>query len=151
MGHVWRSIAGVAMAIWNADLSTRSGAETAADQGGLACFITAGLTVLGALFFGGMVGFDTLEGQLAAGLIGLQGLIALVAGFRLKAGKGVFWGSAVAAMLVLEIINKLLNALAFGGLILNVFFLVMVVQGVRGAWALRRGTGFEDDQVEVFE
>jgi len=26
-----------------------------------------------------------------------------------------------------------------------------VVQGVRGAWALRRGTGFEDDQVEVFE
>ena len=139
------------MAFWDVDLSTRSSAETAADQGGLACFTTAGLTVLGALFFGGMVGFDTLEGQLAAGLIGLQGLIALVAGFRLKAGKGVFWGSAVAAMLVLEIIDKLLNALAFGGLILNVFFLVMVVQGVRGAWALRRGTGFEDDQVEVFE
>lgn len=139
------------MAFWDVDLSARSSAETAADQGGLACFTTAGLTVLGALFFGGMVGFDTIEGQLTVGVIGLQALIALVAGFRLKAGKGVFWGSAVAAMLVLEIINKLLIALAFGGLILNLFFLVMVVQGVRGAWALRRGTGFEDDQVEVFE
>jgi hypothetical protein len=139
------------MAIWDIDLTTRSGAETAADQGGLACFITAGLTVLGALLFGGMVGFDTFEGQVTAGVIGVQALIALVAGLRLKAGKGAFWGIAVAVMLALEIINKLFNSLAFGGLVLNALFLVMVVQGTRGAWALRRGTGFEDDQVEVFE
>ncbi|WP_285713637.1 hypothetical protein [Erythrobacter oryzae] len=139
------------MAIWDADLSTRGGAETAADQGGLACFITAGLTVLSALFYGGMAGFDTLEGQVTAGMIGLQALIALIAGFRLKAGKGVFWGGAVAAMLVLEIFNKLLTLTGLGGLVLNLFFLVMVVQGVRGAWALRRGTGFGDDDLEVFE
>lgn len=139
------------MAIWDADLTTRGGAETAADQGGLACFIVAGLTVLGAFFLGGMAGFDTAEGQATVAVIGVQALIALIAGFRLKAGKGAFWGIAVAVMLVLEIINKLVTMTFLGGLVLNALFLVMVVQGVRGAWALRRGTGFEDDNVEVFE
>ena len=139
------------MAFWDVDLTTRSGAETATSQGALACFITAGLTVVGALFFGGMVGFDTIEGQITAGLIGFQALIALVAGLRLRAGKGAFWGIAVAAMLVLEMINKVVTLTGIGGLVINAIMLVMVVQGVRGAWALRRDTGFDDDAAEMFE
>lgn len=139
------------MAFWNVDLTTRSGAETAADQGGLACFFVAGLTVLGALVFGGLAGFDTIEGQITMATIGLQAVIALIAGFRLRAGKGAFWGMAVAAFLVLEIVTKLVTLNGIGGLVLNVVFLIMVVQGVRGAWALRSQVPFEDDQVEVFE
>jgi len=139
------------MAFWDVDLTTRSGAETATSQGALACFITAGLTVVGALFVGGVVGFDTLEGQIAMGAVAIQGVIALVAGLRLRIGKGAFWGIAVAAMLVLEIINKLVTLTGLGGLVINAIMLVMVVQGVRGAWALRSGAGFEDDHVEVFE
>lgn len=139
------------MAFWDVDLTTRGGAETATSQGALACFITAGLTVVGALFFGGMVGFDTIEGQITVGLIGVQALIALVAGLRLRAGKGAFWGIAVAVMLVLEMINKVVTLTGIGGLVINGIMLVMVVQGVRGALALRRDTGFEDDDVEVFE
>lgn len=139
------------MAFWDVDLTTRSGAETATSQGALACFITAGLTVLAAVFFGGIIGFDTLDGQIAMGVIGLQAVIALVAGFRFRAGKGAFWGIAVAAMLVLEIINKLITLTGIGGLVINAIMLVVVVQGVRGAWALRSGAGFEDDHAEVFE
>lgn len=139
------------MAFWDVVLTTRSGAETATSQGALACFITAGLTVVGALFVGGVVGFDTLEGQIAMGAVAVQGIIALVAGLRLRIGKGAFWGIAVAAMLVLEIINKLVTLTGLGGLVINAIMLVMVVQGVRGAWALRSGAGFEDDHVEVFE
>lgn len=139
------------MAFWDVDLTTRSGAETATSQGALACFITAGLTVVGALFVGGVVGFNTLEGQIAMGAVAVQGVIALVAGLRLRSGKGAFWGIAVAAMLVLEIINKLVTLTGLGGLVINAIMLVMVVQGVRGAWALRSSAGFEDDHVEVFE
>lgn len=139
------------MAFWDVDLTTRSGAETATSQGALACFITAGLTVVGALFVGGVVGFDTLEGQIAMGAVAVQAVIALVAGLRLRSGKGAFWGIVVAAMLVLEIINKLVTLTGIGGLVINAIMLVMVIQGVRGAWALRSSAGFEDDHVEVFE
>lgn len=139
------------MAFWDVDLTTRSGAETATSQGALACFIIAGLTVLAAVFFGGMIGLDTIDGQIAIGVIGLQAVIALVAGLRFRAGKGAFWGIAVVAMLVLEIINKLVTLTGIGGLVINAIMLVVVVQGVRGAWALKSGTGFEEDHVEVFE
>lgn len=138
------------MAFWNIDLTTRSGAETAADQGGLACFFVAGFTLLAALIFGGLAGFDTAEGIATAAFIAVQGLVALVAGFRLRAGKGAFWGIAVALMLMLEIVSKL-STFAIGGIVLNVLFLVMVVQGVRGAFALRGEPRFEDEDIEVFE
>jgi hypothetical protein len=151
MRSVWPDFKGVAMAVWDIDLTTRSGAETAADQGGLACFIVAGMTVLGALVFGGLAGFDTAEGMIAAGTIAAQAVIAAIAGFRLRAGKGAFWGVAVAVLLVLEIVSKLVTLTGLGGLVLNVLFLVMVVQGVRGAWALRGHPLFADDEAEVFE
>ncbi|HSF12459.1 MAG TPA: hypothetical protein VLA50_05745 [Erythrobacter sp.] len=138
------------MAFWDIDLTTRSGAETAADQGGLACFFVSGLTLLGAVVFGGLAGFDTAEGVGTAVVIACSAVIALIAGFRLRAGKGAFWGIAVAALLVFEIISKLAT-FAIGGIVLNTIFLVMVVQGVRGAWALRGQSGFADDDVEVFE
>lgn len=138
------------MAFWQIDLTTRSGAETAADQGGLACFFVAGFTMLGALVFGGLAGFDTAEGVTTAVLIAITALIALIAGLRMRAGKGAFWGIAVALLLVVEIISKLVS-FSIGGLIFNVLFLVMVVQGLRGAWALRGQSGFDDDDVEVFE
>jgi hypothetical protein len=51
---------------------------------------------------------------------------------------------------VFEIISKLAT-FAIGGIVLNTIFLVMVVQAVRGAWALRGQGGFADDDVEVFE
>lgn len=137
------------MAFWDADFTTRMGAETATGQAGLACFIVAGFRVVGALFFGGMVGFETLEGQIIAGLTAVEAILAVIAGFRFRAGKGAFIGMVVAAFLALAIVNALVS-LTFAGIIFNTVFLIVIVQGIRGALVLRRGD-FAEDEVEAFE
>ena len=137
------------MAFWEADFSTRMGAETATGQGGLACFIKAGFMVLGAAVFGGMAGFETTEGQVIVAALGLQLVLFVIAGFRFRAGKGAFWGIVAAALLALAIVDSLVT-MAFGGIIINAVFLVVVVQGVRGAFALRKGE-FDEDDIEAFE
>lgn len=139
------------MAFWDVDLTTRMGAQTATSQGAFACFIVAGLTLVGALVFGGLAGFDTAEGIGTAAVIAAQAAVALIAGFRFRAGKGAFWGIAVAGMLVIEIISKLVTLTGIGGLVLNAIFLIVVVQGVRGAWTLRGNPSFDEDDVEAFE
>lgn len=137
------------MAFWDADFTTRMGAETATGQAGLVCFIIAGFRVVGALFFGGMVGFETLDGQIIAGLTAVEAIVAVIAGFRFRAGKGAFIGMAMAALLALSILNALVS-LTFAGIIFNSVFLVVIVQGIRGALVLRNG-GFDEDEVEAFE
>jgi len=137
------------MAFWDADLTTRMGAETATGQAGLACFILAGFRILAALFFGGMAGIDSLEGQIIAGLTTIEALVAVVAGFRFRSGKGTYWGIAVAALLAMGILNSLASV-AIGGIVISAIFLVIVVQGVRGALALK-STHFDDDDLEAFE
>ena len=137
------------MSFWDADLTTRLGAESATDSAGTACFAIAVFRIIAALFFGGMIGLETLEGKLIAGVTALEAVLALAAGFRFRAGKGAFIGIAVAAMLVLAIVNSLVT-LAFLGIILNSVFLVMVIQGIRGAFALRKGQ-FDEDDYAAFE
>jgi len=138
------------MAFWDADLTTRMGAESAAHQGGLGCFIFSGLAVLGLVFFGGMTGFDTPEGIAGMAGAGAEALVGLIAGTRLRAGKGAFWGIAAAAILALEMLFKLVTLTIGGGLIINAVLLVVIVQGVRGAFALRSARGFAEDDAEVF-
>ncbi len=137
------------MAFWDADLETRMGAETAADAGGMASFVFAGLSVLGAVIFGGLTSMDTTEAIGGAVAVGIQVLIGIVAGFRLRAGKGAFWGIAVAALLAIELLFKLATFAISGGLVINVILLVVVVQGIRGAFALRGS--FAEDEIEAFE
>ena len=137
------------MAFWDADLTTRMGADTATSQAGLACFILAGFRILGALFFGGLIGLETLEGQVVAVTTGIEALVALIAGFRFRAGKGAFWGIAAAVLLGISILNSLIG-FAIGGVVIGAVFLVVIVQGIRGAFALRAG-GFDEDELEAFE
>lgn len=138
------------MAFWDIDLETRMGAESAADQGGLACFVYAGLTALSTAFIFSTLGIETLEGQIAIGLNVVQMVITLVAGFRLRSGHGAYWAIAAAALLVMSLIIQLAE-LNFGlGVLIGIILLVFTVQGARGAWALKRG-GFAEDDVEAFE
>ncbi len=139
------------MAFWNADLTTRMGAESAADNGGLACFIYGGFSVLGIAFFGSFVGYDTPEGLAILAATGVQVLVAILAGFRLRSGKGAFWGIAVAVLMTLDLIGKLISLAIGVGLVVNVILLIVLIQGVRGAWALRSGVGFDEDDTEAFE
>ncbi len=135
------------MAFWNIDLTTEDGALGAASNGAYACFIAAVLTAISTFFLGGMAS-DTI----AAGAMVVAGGVAIglfvVAGLRLRSGKGAFWGSVAVAWLGLEVLGKLI-AFSIPGLIINTVLLIVLVNGVRGAWALRRGVG--DDAGATFE
>lgn len=136
------------MSFWKIDLTTEDGALNAAATGGMACFIAAGLTVLGAAFFAGAAP----SGVERIGVLGVAAasvVVLLAGGWRLRSGKGVWWGSAAAGLLVLEILSKLITLTGLFGLVINVILLIVIVNGVRGAWALRGG--FDEDVGEVFE
>jgi hypothetical protein len=137
------------MAVWDVDLTTRAGANTAAYQGALACFVFCGMAVLGTVMLGATAGFTTINGISAMIGAGGEALIALIAGLRLRAGKGAYWGIAAAVLLVLEMVVKLIS-LSIPGLLLSGVVLLVMINGIRGAWALKRSTGFAEDDAEVF-
>ncbi|GGY92378.1 hypothetical protein [Novosphingobium colocasiae] len=137
------------MAFYDIDLSTRMGAESAVHMGGVACFVFAAMSVLGIVIFGGTAGFTTPEGIGGMIGIGLQTLIGIAAGFRLRAGKGLILGMVVAVLLVLEIVAKIMAVSIFGTMI-TIGLMVMLVNGLRGARALRNKAGFAEDEAEVF-
>ena len=134
---------------WHIDLTTRAGARGAAAQGGSACFVFCAMAVLGAVVFGGLSGLTTPEGIVAASGAGLEALIALVAGLRLREGKGAYWGMAAAALAALELIGKVLT-ISIGGFLIVGAILIMIIQGIRGALALKNQPRFEDDDLDVF-
>ena len=134
---------------WHIDLTTRAGAKSAAGQGALACFVFCGMAVLGVILFGGMAGYSTPEGIAVMVGAGVEAVVGLIAGLRLRAGKGAYWGIAVAALAALELVGKVV-ALSIGGVVIVGVILITVVQGIRGALALKNGTSFEDDDIEVF-
>lgn len=135
---------------WQVDLTSRLGAHTATHQGALACFIFAGLAVLGFFVLGGSAGFGTPEGIAVMIGAGLEFVVAMIAGLRLRTGKGAYWGMATALLATLELIGKFV-ALSIGGIVIGGLVLVYLVNGIRGALALKRGQGFADDAAEAFE
>ncbi len=135
--------------IWNPDLSTRMGAESAADMGGLACFFYAALSGIGMAISAGSLGYDSAIGIASLAILAVQAVLAIAAGLRLRAGKGAFLASAVFAIMVLEVTGKLIGLAIGVGLIFNVILLIITLQGVRGAFALRKGD-FDDEDAEAF-
>lgn len=135
------------MSFWKIDLTTEDGAANAAATGGMASFIAAGLTVLGGALLAGAAGAG-VERVAVLAFAGVSTIIYLIAGWRLRGGKGAFWGGGAAALLLIEALTKLVMLSLFG-LLINVILLIVIANGVRGAWALRKG--FDEDAAEVFE
>lgn len=139
------------MAFWDVDLTTQDGAEGAANLGGFACFIAAGLSVLGVAMAGGLLASGDQAVMLTTvGLGAAQVLIFVIAGFRLRAGKGAVWGTVAALLLVLEIAMKLITLTGLPGLVINLILLVGIINGIRGARALRGGALSPEEAAEVF-
>lgn len=138
------------MALWSSDLSTQDAAEGATSVAALACFIMAGLCVLTGLFMTGMLAGSTPE-QVSYAFIGLgiELVVFLIAGLRFRAGKGFVWGIAAALILLLELLVKL-AALAIPGMIINGIALIVIINGIRGAAAMRRGFQDPEEQAEIF-
>jgi len=138
------------MAAWDIDLTTRAGARTGAYQASLICFLFAGLSTLGLVFLGGLSGYT--KGAISAVVFGvalLEIAVFLIAGFRLRQGKGFYWGVAAALLIVLTLAINLAG-LALGAAGLDLVVLLFLGNGLRGAHALYRGSGFEDDDIGVF-
>jgi len=140
------------MALWNIDLTTEDGALGAAQMGGAACFVAAALGAWGTAMSGGLL---ASQGESAAAVavvvISLSViLLYLVAGFRLRAGKGAIWGGVAAVLLVLDILLRL-AALSFSvALLIDVILLIVVVNGIRGARAFHAGKFDADEVAEIF-
>ena len=135
------------MSFWKIDLTTYDGAENAARTGGYACFIAVALSCLGAGLIYAAVA-DGTAAMIALGGIAVEGLVFLIAGLRLRAGKGAFWGMAAAAMIAFELLTKLIG-LSFVGIAIHSVLLIVMINGVRGALALRRNA-FPEQLGEVF-
>ncbi|MDL2352805.1 MAG: hypothetical protein QFC78_08155 [Pseudomonadota bacterium] len=134
---------------WHIDLTTRAGARSAAYQGAVASFIFCVMGVLGIVVGFGMVGTSSPQGLALVGGAALEAAVGLVAGLRLRSGKGAYWGMAAAVLAALELLGKMV-ALSIGGVIICGIILVFVIQGIRGALALKNTASFEDDDIEVF-
>ncbi|MFN4113341.1 MAG: hypothetical protein ACK4GD_05320 [Sphingomonadaceae bacterium] len=122
----------------NADLGTQMGARSAAQQGALGCLLLGGLTIAAAFLSSSVLDPATLQGKIGLGLVAIQATVCFVAGYRLWNGKGAYWAMAVALLQVIEIATKLITMTALPGLIISAVLLLVVIQGIRGALALRR-------------
>lgn len=135
---------------WQIDLTTRAGAQSAVRMGSIAAFIFAGMGVLGALLVGLAAGPGSAEGL---GVIvggAFEAVLGLVAGLRMRAGKGLIWAIIVAVFLGLELIGKVFVFSILGSVLTGVV-LVYLVNGIRGLRALKSDVGYDDADIATFE
>ncbi len=136
------------MKFWNIDLSTEDGALGAAQLGGYACFVSAALGLWGLAMLWGLIRIGAVMPLLGFFMVA-EILLFAGAGLRLRAGKGVVIGIVAALVLVLELVSKLL-AFSIIGLAIDVILLIVTINGIRGAMALRTGKFDAEEAAEIF-
>ena len=137
------------MAVWDIDLSNRAGARGASYQAALACFVYCGMTALGGFFVSGLIDVSSPQGKVTAVLVAAQLLLTLIAGILLRQGRGAVWGVAVAAVMVLNLVGSLIQISIFSA-ILTGLLLLLLINGLRGTFALRSASRFVDDDIDAF-
>ncbi|CAN5647650.1 hypothetical protein BH10PSE14_BH10PSE14_01070 [soil metagenome] len=139
------------MALWNVDLSTEDGALGAAQIGSYACFVAVVLGLISTVL---LVGVVMSNGRTAAAIFVaafalIEIIVYAVAGFRLRAGKGIVWGIAAAVLLTIEVVTKI-AAISLVGTMINGILLVGVINGIRGARAMGRIDLTPEEAAEIF-
>jgi hypothetical protein len=150
---LFAEIGGTIMAAWDVDLTTRVGARGAARTAASACFLYAGATAAGAVFrlFSGAMIQQAGSGPFGVNLLPFAvAMLAAVAGFRLQAGKGLFFGATLAVIIALELLALIASLSGLMVIALDLVVLIFLIQGLRGARALHAGKAFEDDDAEAF-
>ena len=141
-------IGGTFKNLWSPDLTTRAGALSGTQTASNVLFIIGGLrTVLLLIAFGpALILQAVMEGNVV--VIITVAIIAnmFLAAILLRSGRGAI--PAIIAT-ILYFFDLLLggNILSW---VIGVLLLAAMIGGVRGALALRRGTGFSDDTYETF-
>ena len=65
-------------------------------------------------------------------------VVALVAAFRFRKGKGWLIGSIALAIYIVETVTKVISGFGIGWFLLYAAIILALVNGIRGAWALRK-------------
>jgi len=136
------------MSTWFKDVETYEGALSAARSGmyaslGFAAMIAIGLVVLltgnEAMIGVAPQDFDRAARYVAIGFVLVELVVALLAAYRFRLGKGLFPGSVTLLIFLMEVGMKLLTG-PFLGILWYVIYLAVflgLVNGIRGAWAMR--------------
>jgi hypothetical protein len=141
-------IGGTFKNLWSPDLTTRAGALSGTQTASTVLFLIGGLRTAMLLLALGptLIVQAALEGN--AVVIITVAIIAnmLLAAFLLRRGRGAI--PAIIAT-ILYFFDLLIsgNILSW---VIGALLLAAMIGGVRGALALRRGTGFSDDTYETF-
>ena len=142
------------MALWTNDLTMREVALGAAQQGGLACFFQAGRYALGAAMTGDLLdGTHSQEAIYRAVGGGLEVFLLVVAGLRLLTGRGLIWGGLAVGLVLFELLKKIVafDILGTGGILLGGLLTIAMINGLRGAWVLRRSGPDPEEAAAIFE
>jgi hypothetical protein len=137
----------------NPDLSTRLGAQSAMDSAKFCLLIVAGFRILAyviATVSGGaswgMASPSDIPVTLLAATVLIDIALPLFAAWRLHIYKGAF----VLPITTLLYVVGILMAPDIRAIVIAALFTAVFVGGIRGAWALRGNTQFEDDHVATF-
>lgn len=133
------------MSKWFPDVAEADGLEDARKAGFIGALAFAAMIALGVAFLlaTGLTPDLQQSGLIVGALLGMaiELALVLVAAWRLKAGKGAFWGTAILVLFVVEIATKFMaGATNVGWLIAYAAIFMALLNGVRGAWARRNGT-----------
>lgn len=137
-------------AIWKPDLTTRAGAISAVNSAKFGFLIIGAFrlfgyaTILFAAFNGGIQN-GSVSG-LFFGIMLLDIILPLVTAWRLHPLKGAYITPITTVVYVIGI----LSSLNIVPIVIGAIFTGAFVSGIRGAWALKRDTGFDDDIVDTF-
>lgn len=126
------------MALWNIDLSTREGAQAAIRLASRVCLGFAVLLAISLFVLGGLVAdFSSQLGLAVLGLTGLQLLVPLIAGIKLRRDKGLVWGIGAAFAILADLIQHVMSV-EIRMTLFDLALLLLLMAGLRGIPALRR-------------
>lgn len=147
----------MAMSLWFKDVTEYDGAVSATKNGMFAALGFAAMTAIGLGFVavaGGLPGQTSTNGAARyaamAGIL-IEMAVILFAAWRFRLGKGLIIGIIILALFTFEVVVKLLNGTA--GLVWFVAYfaiLLGLVNGIRGAWALRSMSGNPESYADTF-
>ena len=143
------------MSKWFPEVDDYAGAKEALKAGTFGCMAFEAMLVLGLVFtyFAGKSPIDKAPvspDDFVAQIIGvlLESIIVLVALLRFRKEKGLIWGGIVLAMFALEIFMKIAGGTSnIGWMFAYAAIGAALVNGIRGAWAMR---SLEPEMLDTF-
>lgn len=136
-------------ALWRPDLTTRAGAISAVNSAKFGFLIVGTFRLITnalPLFAAITTAPDLFFRDVVFAIIALNCILPFFTAWRLHLLKGAYITPITTFLYVIGILATL-NIFA---MVIGLIFTAVFVSGCRGAWALHRGTGFDDEVYDTF-